>query len=30
MDAASGRQLRYYKADLRNPHFILFGRDYHG
>lgn len=29
-EAASGRQLRYNKADLRNPHFIVSGRDHHG
>lgn len=30
VEAASGRQLRYNKADLRNPHFIVSGRGYHG
>jgi 3'(2'), 5'-bisphosphate nucleotidase len=30
VEAASGSQLRYNKADLRNPHFIVSGRDYHG
>jgi len=30
VEAASGAQLRYNKADLRNPHFIVSGRGYHG
>jgi 3'(2'), 5'-bisphosphate nucleotidase len=29
VEAASGRPLRYNKADLRNPHFIATGREWH-
>ncbi len=29
VEAASGRPLRYNKADLRNPHFIVTGREWH-
>ncbi len=29
VEAAGGRPLRYNKADLRNPHFIVSGREWH-
>jgi 3'(2'), 5'-bisphosphate nucleotidase len=29
VDASDGRPLRYNKADLRNPHFIATGREWH-
>jgi 3'(2'), 5'-bisphosphate nucleotidase len=29
VEASSGSPLRYNKADLRNPHFIVFGRERH-
>jgi 3'(2'), 5'-bisphosphate nucleotidase len=29
VDASEGRALRYNKADLRNPHFIATGREWH-
>jgi 3'(2'), 5'-bisphosphate nucleotidase len=29
VDAASGWPLQYNKADLRNPHFIATGREWH-
>jgi 3'(2'), 5'-bisphosphate nucleotidase len=29
LEAASGRSLRYNKADLRNTHFIVSGREWH-
>jgi 3'(2'), 5'-bisphosphate nucleotidase len=29
VDASDGRPLRYNKADLRNPHFIVSGSGYH-
>jgi len=30
VEAESGGQLQYNKEDLRNPHFIVAGRGYHG
>lgn len=30
VEASSNRPLRYNKVDLRNPHFIVFGRGCHG